>query len=175
MGTLRFNFRHGDDSLDPYADEEDNLAGLLQISCEDLGAAVALVSRRAPTARRVLIGYSWGAYVSLMFARNCTSDPAHPSSEQPHAIALVAPPLAKMPLRVQLGRGDFARWPMFLMCGDADEYCPAQALRDAAGDSATAMVLLKSTRHFLHGRTAQKAATHVREWADGLGWADPLR
>ena len=125
--------------------------------------------RAARPARRLLIGYSYGAYVNLCVARAG----ARGGAPSVHALALVAPPLAMVSTARHPGRGDFARWPTLLISGDSDDICPVGMLRDCAGDFATELVLLERTGHFLHSRKADVAAKHVVEWIDKLAWAEP--
>ena len=91
VGTLRFNFRavHSDSS--PYSDDDETGASeQLQQSQADLVAAISLLASKAPRAKRLLIGYSYGAYVNLCVARAG----ARGGAPSVHALALVAPPLA---------------------------------------------------------------------------------
>ena len=156
VSTLRFNMSAGEDGADP-----DDLDALLHANKSEAAGAVALLHRKSPASVPVmLVGVSWGAVVSLAVARN---DP--PSIQ---ALALVAPPIGVLPSSMHPGRGDFARWPILLTAGDADEYCDVQQLQAIAGGAATTCLVLDSATHFLHGDTARAAALQVDEWVSSL-------
>ena len=162
ISTLRFNFSAADGNAD-------DMHALLQTNCEELEAALHVLSSAAPRAAIVLLGYSWGAVVSLATARR---DASRPEMSRVSGLALFAPPISMVPATLHPGRGDFARWPMLLAAGDADEYCALPRLRTLAGDSATTLVTLRGAGHFLHGAVAQQAAMQAVEWVSAL--ASPM-
>ena len=158
ISTLRFNFSAPDGS----GEEMDDL---LAANIDELSAALHVFSNAAPDAAIVLIGYSWGAVVALAAARKAASQPDRGCVA---AVALFAPPIDMIPPSLHPGRGDFARWPILLAAGDADEYCSAAKLRALAGDSPATLVLMADVDHFLHGGHAEQAAAHAVEWLGRL-------
>jgi alpha/beta superfamily hydrolase len=164
VATLRFNFSTGDDETDETgapADAEDDLEALLRCNKAEAQAAVETLREKMPEgAPVVLVGFSWGAVISLALARD---DP-----QRIQALALVAPPINVLPPGMHPSRGDFARWPILLTAGDADEYCDVGRLRAIAGGAATTCLVLDGVTHFLHGETAQAAALQVDAWVGSL-------
>ena len=167
VATLRFNFSTGEDETDETdetnkpADAEDDLEALLRCNKAEAQAAVELLRGKMPEgAPVVLVGFSWGAVISLALARD---DP-----QRIQALALVAPPINVLPPAMHPSRGDFARWPILLTAGDADEYCDVGRLRAIAGGAATTCLVLEGVTHFLHGETAQAAALQVDAWVGSL-------
>ena len=164
VATLRFNFSTGDDETDETvapADAEDDLEALLRCNKAEAQAAVEMLREKMPEgAPVVLVGFSWGAVISLALARD---DP-----QRIQALALVAPPINVLPPGMHPSRGDFARWPILLTAGDADEYCDVGRLRAIAGGAATTCLVLDGVTHFLHGETAQAAALQVDAWVGSL-------
>ena len=154
ISTLRFNFSNGRDGI---GDDTDALISANQL---ELSSAVAMLKLRAPDAAVILVGYSYGALVSLAAARK------DPTSIQ--ALALIAPPIEYVSEGLGPSRRDFALWPMLMAAGDADEYCSTARLRTTAGDSASTIVILKSIGHFLQGASAELAARHAVEWVEAL-------
>ena len=156
LATLRFNFSTGHDDADP-----EDLDALLTANKAEAAAAVSYLREQlSADVPMLLVGFSWGAIVSLALARD------EPAAIQ--ALALVAPPIDVLPAAMHPSRGDFARWPVLLTAGDADEYCDVRRLREIAGAAATTCLVLDGVTHFLHGETARAAAQQVDAWVGSL-------
>ena len=146
FATLRFNFRGVGDSEGEYDGGEGEL--------DDVREAVAFFAGKAGVKSVVLVGYSFGASVSL---RAGLTDPAV------DRLVLVALPVAMM-----TGPGDSTSKPVLLVSGDCDSYSPLEPLRTLAGKlgSRTRLEILAGADHFFGGYEARLSALIGAELAD---------
>jgi pimeloyl-ACP methyl ester carboxylesterase len=129
---------------------------------KDVAAAIGRVRTEA-AAPTFVAGWSFGANVGL---REALDD------ERVAAIALIGLPLATKDIDVPAlptpSELHLFRRPMLLLAGDADAYCPADALARFALDLPDARVaILPGTDHFLWRREKEAAAIVG-------GFAEPL-
>jgi alpha/beta superfamily hydrolase len=132
VAVLRFNFRGAGRSGGTHGGGIDEV--------QDVEAALSFVSGRAPRARLVLAGYSFGALVAARTAAD---------RSDLYALGLVAPPLATSelpPLSAQAFPGG-----LIAVAGDKDAFCPADELRVWAERSGAQLELLEGEDHFLLG------------------------
>jgi hypothetical protein len=132
VAVLRFNFRGAGGSGGTHGGGIDEM--------QDVEAALRFVSGRAPRARLVLVGYSFGALVAARTAADRTDL---------YALGLIAPPLAtsEFPsLSAEAFRGG-----LVAVAGDKDEFCPAVGLRAWAERAGAQLELLPGEDHFLLG------------------------
>ena len=128
--TLRFNFRGTGESAGVF----DEGAG----ECDDLRAVADWVREQRPAHALWLVGFSFGAYVSLRMAEELA----------PALLISIAPPA---------GRWDFAsiatpRMPWLVIQGEADEIVDPQAVYawlDGLKSNAQ-LVRMPDTSHFFH-------------------------
>jgi alpha/beta superfamily hydrolase len=153
LTVLAFNFRGIMGSEGTYGGGEAEL--------RDAAAAVDRVRREAdgPT---VMVGWSFGAWVSL---RHAVADP------RVTAIVLLGMPVAtavrsdRRPLP-SLGELERLSTRVLLMAGDEDEYCPVADLRNLAGWIPRGEVLvIPGTDHFF-GRREREVAELVGTWTE---------
>ncbi len=124
-GALRFNFRSAGDStgVHDFGDAERG----------DIVAAVAAANRAWPNARLVLLGYSFGADVSLA------------APVEPDARVLIAPPL-------QIGELGAPSCPTLLLVPELDQFSGPDHAREAtAGWPDVKLEVLSGADHFLTG------------------------
>ena len=128
--TLRFNFRGTGESAGVF----DEGAG----ECDDLRAVADWVREQRPAHALWLVGFSFGAYVSLRMAEELA----------PALLISIAPPA---------GRWDFAsiatpRMPWLVIQGEADEIVDPEAVYAwlAALKSDAQLVRMPDTSHFFH-------------------------
>lgn len=153
LTTLVFNFRGVMGSEGTYGGGEAELA--------DVAAAVDRVRQEAP-GPRVLVGWSFGAWVAL---RHVLHDP------RIAALVLIAFPIgskATSTKRPMPELGDLERLtiPTLLVSGDDDPFCPVDAMRNLArwipnGET----LVLEGTGHFF-GRRERELASEVGAWAE---------
>jgi len=154
FAVLSFNFRG--------TMRSDGTYGGGRTEVKDVAAAIGRV-RTAASGPTLLAGWSFGANVGL---REALDD------ERVAALALIGLPLAPkdidvpaLPTPVELRL--FLR-PVLLLAGDADDYCPAEALSRLAAELANARVtILPGTDHYLW-RREKEAARIVGEFAEQL-------
>jgi len=144
LSTVRFNFRSVGASQGQFSGGEGEQ--------EDLRCVVQWVQAHCPDAALWLVGFSFGAYVSL---RAC-------EVLQPQALISIAPPIGR-------GFWDFgkthppARW--LVIQGDEDEIIDAHAVH-AWLDQQTQQpqrVRMAQTSHFFHGKLLDLRAALQRE------------
>ncbi|QNR97545.1 alpha/beta fold hydrolase [Stenotrophomonas sp. 169] len=144
--TVRFNFRSVGESAGSF-DHGDG-------EQDDLKAVVAWVREQRPDDQLWLVGFSFGAFVSL----KATAD------VQPQALVSIAPPA---------GRWDFsgiqppAQW--LVIQGEQDEIVDPQAVYDwlETVDAPHELVRMPDTSHFFHRKLIdlRGAITHgVKRW-----------
>jgi alpha/beta superfamily hydrolase len=131
-GVLRFNFRGVGRSGGTLGEGE----------AEDIEAAVEVLAKAAGIARRevAIVGYSFGAAMgAASMARGGATA----------AWIGIAPPIAYADLSplARCGR------PVYLVCGDADDYCPARLAEDLVGrcDPPKGFAIVAGTDHFFAG------------------------
>jgi alpha/beta superfamily hydrolase len=155
FAVLAFNFRGTMGSGGTYG------GGRTEV--KDVAAAIGRV-RTAASGPTVMTGWSFGANVGL---RDALED------ERVSALALIGLPLASpkdvdvpaMPTSAELR---LLRRPVLLLAGDADVYCPADALGRLATDLPNARVeILGGTDHYLW-RREKEAARIVGEFAEAM-------
>jgi alpha/beta superfamily hydrolase len=154
FAVLSFNFRG--------TMRSDGTYGGGRTEVKDVAAAIGRARIEAPGPTFVA-GWSFGANVGL---REALDD------ERVAAIALIGLPLATKDIDVPAlpSSSDLRlfRRPVLLLAGDADVYCPADALARFAADLADARVaILPGTDHFLWRREKEAAAIVG-------GFAEPL-
>jgi alpha/beta superfamily hydrolase len=146
VATVRFNFR----SVGESAGRFDHGNG----EQDDLKAVVAWVREQRPADQVWLVGFSFGAFVSLKVT----------AEVQPQALVSIAPPA---------GRWDFggiqppAQW--LVIQGDQDEIVDPQAVYDwlETVDAPHELVRMPDTSHFFHRKLIdlRGAITHgVKRW-----------
>lgn len=146
VATVRFNFR----SVGESAGRFDHGNG----EQDDLKAVVAWVREQRPEDQVWLVGFSFGAFVSLKVT----------AEVQPQALVSIAPPA---------GRWDFggiqppAQW--LVIQGDQDEIVDPQAVYDwlETVDAPHELVRMPDTSHFFHRKLIdlRGAITHgVKRW-----------
>ncbi|WP_182656493.1 alpha/beta hydrolase [Stenotrophomonas lacuserhaii] len=146
VATVRFNFR----SVGESAGRFDHGNG----EQDDLKAVVAWVREQRPDDQVWLVGFSFGAFVSLKVT----------AEVQPQALVSIAPPA---------GRWDFggiqppAQW--LVIQGDQDEIVDPQAVYDwlETVDAPHELVRMPDTSHFFHRKLIdlRGAITHgVKRW-----------
>ncbi|GAB3043324.1 alpha/beta hydrolase [Stenotrophomonas tumulicola] len=146
VATVRFNFRSVGDSAGNF----DHGNG----EQDDLKAVAAWVRTQRPGDQLWLVGFSFGAYVSLKAA----------AEVQPQALVSIAPPA---------GRWDFegihppAQW--LVIQGEQDEIVEPQAVFDWLDtlDAPHELVRMPDTSHFFHRKLIdlRGAITHgVKRW-----------
>ena len=146
VATVRFNFRSVGDSAGNF----DHGSG----EQDDLKAVAAWVRTQRPGDQLWLVGFSFGAYVSLKAA----------AEVQPQALVSIAPPA---------GRWDFegihppAQW--LVIQGEQDEIVEPQAVFDWLDtlDAPHELVRMPDTSHFFHRKLIdlRGAITHgVKRW-----------
>ena len=130
--TVRFNFRGTGES----AGEFDEGKG----ECDDLRAVAEWVRKARPDALLWLVGFSFGAYVSIQSS----------AALEPAALISLAPPA---------GRWDFDQavppMPWLVVQGEEDEVVDPQAVYDwleKLQPSALTLVKMPGTSHFFHGK-----------------------
>jgi alpha/beta superfamily hydrolase len=138
FATLRFNFRGVGDSEGEYDGGEGEL--------DDAREAVAFLAGKAAVRSVMLVGYSFGASVSL---RAGLTDPAV------NRLVLVALPVALLN-----GPSDSSSKPVLLVAGDRDSYSPLEPLRTLVGKlgSSARLEILAGADHFFGGYEAQLSA-----------------
>jgi pimeloyl-ACP methyl ester carboxylesterase len=129
---------------------------------KDVAAAIGRVRSEAPGPTFVA-GWSFGANVAL---REALDD------ERVSALALIGLPLAAKDIDVPAvptsSELRLLPRPVLLLAGDADVYCPADALARFAADLPDARVaILPGTDHYLW-RREKEAAAIVGEFAEPL-------
>lgn len=132
VAVLRFNFRGAGLSGGTHGGGIDEV--------QDVEAALRFVAGRAPRARLVLVGYSFGALVAARTAAN---------RSDLYALGLIAPPLATSelpPLAADAFPGG-----LVVVAGDKDEFCPAAGLRAWTERAGAQLELLPGEDHFLAG------------------------
>jgi hypothetical protein len=131
IAALRFNFRGVGRSAGTYDDGRGEQ--------DDVRAALACAAARpeVDAARLGLAGYSFGAVMAALTA------------DEVAALALIAPPLAATDLGDRLTT--FPR-PLFLLAGERDQSCPADALHRLAAQSRAELVLVPGADHFWFGQ-----------------------
>jgi alpha/beta superfamily hydrolase len=154
VAVLSFNFRGTMRSEGTYG------GGRTEV--KDVAAAIGRARIEAPGPTFVA-GWSFGANVGL---REALDD------ERVAALALIGLPLATKDIDVPAlptsSELRLFRRPVLLLAGDADVYCPADALARFAADLADARVaILPGTDHFLWRREKEAAAIVG-------GFAEPL-
>jgi len=132
VAVLRFSFRGAGGSGGTHGGGIDEV--------QDVEAALRFVSGRAPRARLVLVGYSFGALVAARTAAD---------RSDLYALGLVAPPLATSELP-PLSAGAFPGG-LVAVAGDKDEFCPAVGLRAWTERAGAQLELLPGEDHFLLG------------------------
>jgi alpha/beta superfamily hydrolase len=151
LTVLGFNFRGVMGSEGVHGAGEAELA--------DVAAAVDRV-RQENEGPTVLIGWSFGAWVSL---RHAVSDP------RIAALALVAMPVGKVSERrplPELGNLEHLSVPALLVAGDGDAICPIDGMRNLASwIPAAETVVLEGTDHFF-GRRERELAETIGDWVD---------
>lgn len=130
--TVRFNFRGTGES----AGEFDEGKG----ECDDLRTVAEWVRKARPDALLWLVGFSFGAYVSIQSS----------AALEPAALISLAPPA---------GRWDFDQavppMPWLVVQGEEDEVVDPQAVYDwleKLQPSALTLVKMPGTSHFFHGK-----------------------
>jgi len=138
FATLRFNFRGVGASEGEYDGGEGEL--------DDVRGAVAFLAGKAAVRSVMLVGYSFGASVSL---RAGLTDPAV------NRLVLVALPVALM-----TGPSDSSSKPVLLVSGDRDSYSPVEPLRTLATElgSRARLEILAGADHFFGGYEARLSA-----------------
>jgi alpha/beta superfamily hydrolase len=128
---------------------------------EDVRAAITEAAARAP-GNVVVCGWSFGAHVAL---REAVDD------ERVDALALIGFPLAPvgsvLPPLPDPDRLQAYMTPVLLVAGDADQYCPPEALRrlgDSLGDASVEIV--EGTDHYF-GKREREVAELVAAFAAG--------
>ena len=155
FAVLAFNFRGTMGSGGTYG------GGRTEV--KDVAAAIGRV-RIAASGPTVMAGWSFGANVGL---REALED------ERVSALALIALPLASpkdvdVPELPTIAELRLLRRPVLVLAGDADAYCPADALERFATDLPNARVeILAGTDHYLWHRE-KEAARIVGEFAEAL-------
>ncbi len=132
VAVLRFNFRGAGGSGGKHGGGIDEV--------QDVEAALGFVSGRAPRARLVLVGYSFGALVAARTAA---------ARRDVWALGLIAPPLATAelpPLSAPTFPGG-----LIAVAGDKDAFCPAAELRAWTERVGAELELLEGEDHFLLG------------------------
>jgi len=155
FAVLSFNFRGTMGSGGTYG------GGRTEV--KDVAAAIgrARIAASGPT---VMAGWSFGANVGL---REALED------ERVSALALIGLPLASpkdvdVPALPMVAELRLLRRPVLLLAGDADAYCPADALGRFAADLPNARIeILAGTDHYLW-RREKEAARFVGEFAETL-------
>ena len=145
MAVLGFNFRGVMGSGGVYGGGRDEV--------KDVKAAIDRVRQIAPDRPTVLVGWSFGANLALRTALD------RPEVE---ALVLLGIPLRPKDLTLPpLPSGPEMRsyhHPVLMMCGDGDEYCPADDARVFAGEFPDGrLVVLEGTDHFLWRREKEAA------------------
>jgi alpha/beta superfamily hydrolase len=153
LTTLAFNFRGIMGSEGTYGGGEGEI--------DDVRGAVARVRQEAP-GPTILVGWSFGAWVSLRYA---VSDPS------PAALVLVGFPIGsratstKRPLP-ELGELDRVTMPVLFVGGDDDPFCPVEEIRNLAGWLPRAeCVVLEGTGHFFE-RRERELALSIGAWVE---------
>ena len=130
--TLRFNFRGTGDSGGQFDDGNGER--------DDLHAVVAWVRKERPDALLWLVGYSFGAYVSIQSS----------TALEPAALISLAPPA---------GRWDFndtaPRMPWLVVQGEEDEVVDPHAVYnwlEKLQPPELTLVKMPGTSHFFHGK-----------------------
>jgi alpha/beta superfamily hydrolase len=154
FAVLSFNFRGTMSS--------DGTYGGGRAEVKDVAAAIGRVGNEAPGPTFVA-GWSFGANVAL---REALDD------ERVGALALIGLPLATKDIDVPAlptpSELRLLRRPVLLLAGDADVYCPAEALeRFASGLADARVAILHGTDHYLWRREKEAAAIIA-------GLAEPL-
>jgi alpha/beta superfamily hydrolase len=154
FAVLAFNFRG--------TMRSDGTYGGGRTEVKDVAAAIGRVRSEAP-GRTFVAGWSFGANVAL---REALDD------ERVAALALIGLPLAAKDIDVPAlptsSELRLLRRTVLLLAGDADVYCPADALERFAADLPNARVaILPGTDHYLWRREKEAAAIVG-------GFAEPL-
>jgi alpha/beta superfamily hydrolase len=154
FAVLSFNFRG--------TMRSDGTYGGGRTEVKDVAAAIGRVRAEA-RGRTLVAGWSFGANVGL---REALDD------ERVSALALIGLPLAAKDIDVPAlpapSELRLLRRPVLLLAGDADVYCPADALARFAADLPDARVtILPGTDHYLW-RREREAAAIVGEFAEPL-------
>jgi alpha/beta superfamily hydrolase len=153
IAVLAFNFRGVMGSGGVYGGGQDEV--------RDVRAAISRVRQAAPDRPTALIGWSFGANVAL---RTCLDQPTVA------ALAMIGVPLRPKDLSLPPLPGtaelQALRRPVLVLCGDNDEYCPADEARtfvDRFPDGR--LVVIGGTNHFLW-RREKEAAVRVGDFVD---------
>jgi alpha/beta superfamily hydrolase len=152
VATVRFNFRSVGQSEGAF----DNGVGEL----DDLAAVVAWVRARHPEAALWLIGFSFGAYVSLKAS----------ASLQPQVLVSIAPPTGR-----DWNFDDVQPPPHWLVVqGESDEIVDPQSVFDwlESLDAPHTLVRMPDTSHFFHRKLIdlRGAIQHtVKGWLPAAG------
>lgn len=154
FAVLAFNFRG--------TMRSDGTYGGGRTEVKDVAAAIGRVHAEVP-GPTLVAGWSFGANVGL---REALDD------ERVSALALIGLPLAAKDIDVPAlpapSELRLLRRPVLLLAGDADVYCPAEALAGFAADLPDARVtILPGTDHYLWRREKEAAAIVG-------GFAEPL-
>ena len=138
FATLRFNFRGVGSSEGEYDGGEGEL--------DDVREAVAFLAGKAAVRSVMLVGYSFGASVSL---RAGLTDPAV------NRLVLVALPVAMV-----TGPSNSTSKPVLLLSGDRDSYSQVEPLRTLASNlgSRARLEILAGADHFFGGYEARLSA-----------------
>ena len=147
FSTLRFNFRGVGKSEGVF----DNGRG----EVGDLRAAVSFLSDEGMT-EIVLAGYSFGAVVAASYLTE-----GSPVDQ----IVLVSPPLVEAGLEIPGLRGKRG----LLVCGDADYFCPVEALKKVARHLSWGEAVIEGADHFYIGREKDLMDAVVHWLAAGVG------
>ena len=147
VATVRFNFR----GVGRSAGAHDGGLG----EQDDALAALDLLAKTVPGVPLAIAGYSFGAWIGAL---------AGCRHARVRTLALVAPPLGHHDFGCLEGK----RVPTLLVGGDADPYCPADALRRlAARHPWLRAVVIPDTDHFFVGRRTPLGEA-LRPWVSAL-------
>lgn len=134
--TLRFNFRGTGRSEGAYDGGQGEL--------EDARAALRELRERAPHAKAVLVGYSFGAMIAAAAAQTADLD----------GMVLISPPLGMT--EIQPFPEDV---PVLVVTGDQDPISPAAAVRELAAPTVDVLVVPGADHGWWPGVEAAASAT----------------
>jgi len=145
--ALRFNFGGVGASEGSYGDGREEQ--------RDVGAAMAALATRTPEALPLaIVGYSFGAWVGTLAAR-----------ELPRVARVVAigPPLVFF----DWDAAATLRQPLAVVVGDRDQYCAPDALRRFAAALRVAVTTIVGADHFFGGREREVGEAVLTHLTDG--------
>ena len=141
FATLRFNFRGVAGSGGTHA------GGVGEVA--DVRAAARALAEASRLSSVSVAGYSFGSTVALGFAREEVAVPATLLER----VVAIAPPLVMFDASFAAG----LPFPLLLLAGDRDEYCPRRDFESLAaelGPQGTSFVI-EGADHFFSGREAE--------------------